>query len=246
MPPKKKTDIEVDNTVTNFYEKHELQEMMKKHPNPGFNQHRLPLPFYGIIAAQSGAGKSNLLLNIIRKSDNTYSHIYILNQMHEEIYDYLQKKIPNGLTVTQKIGDMPDFDELEKSKDKPKLIVFDDMNNVKSAEAYINTMYKRGRKCSCSVLYLAQSYFATPIFVRKNTQFLFLLSISGKKDLNLILQTFNDVEPEQLMKMYKNSTKKHLDFFKIHTTQRDLNLKYSHNFTGFFNISEVESDDDDT
>lgn len=244
MPPKKATKP-IDNSVTNFYESPELQEMMTRFDNPGFAQHQLPIPFYGIIAAQSGAGKSNLLLNIIRKSDRTYSHIYILNQMHEEIYDFLQKKMKKGLTVTQKISDMPDFDELEKDKKHPKLIVFDDMNNVKAAENYINTMYKRGRKCACSVLYLAQSYFATPIFVRKNTQFLFLLSISGKKDLNLILQTFNDVEPEKLMKMYKDATKKHLDFFKIHTTQRDLNKKYSHNFIDFYKIDEVESDEED-
>lgn len=244
MPPKK-SNKPIDNSVTNFYETPELQEMMTKFDNPGFAQHQLPVPFYGIIAAQSGAGKSNLLLNIIRKSDRTYSHIYILNQMSEEIYEFLQKKMKKGLTVTQKISEMPDFDELEKDKLHPKLIVFDDMNNVKQAESYINTMYKRGRKCGCSVLYLAQSFFATPIFVRKNTQFLFLLSISGKKDLNLILQTFNDVEPEKLMKMYKDATKKHLDFFKIHTTQRNLNLKYSHNFTGFYKIDEVESDEED-
>lgn len=243
MPPKKAKDN--DNNVVNFYEKPELQDMMTKFSNPGFHLHQLPLPFYGIIAAQSGAGKSNLLLNIIQKSDRTYSHIYILNQMHEEIYDFLQKKIPKGLTVTQKISEMPDFNELEKDKSHPKLIVFDDMNNVKAAENYISTMYKRGRKCSCSVLYLAQSYFATPIFVRKNTQFLFLLSISGKKDLNLILQTFNDVEPDKLTKMYKDATRKHLDFFKIHTTQRDLNKKYSHNFTDFYQIEDVSSDEEE-
>lgn len=244
MPPKK-SNKPIDNSVTNFYESPELQKMMTKFDNPGFAQHQLPIPFYGIIAAQSGAGKSNLLLNIIRKSDRTYSHIYILNQMHEEIYDFLQKNMKKGLTVTQKISDMPDFDELEKTKDAPKLIVFDDMVNVKQAEGYINTMYKRGRKCGCSVLYLSQAYFSTPIFVRKNTQFLFLLSISGKKDLKLILETFNDVEPEKLMKMYKDATKKHLDFFKIHTTQRNLNLKYSHNFIDFYKIDEVESDDDE-
>jgi hypothetical protein len=61
----------------------------------------------------------------------------------------------------------------------------------------------------------------------------------------MILSTFNDVEPEQLMKMYKKSTKKPLDFFKIHTTQRDPNLKYAHNFTGFFHIQNEESDDDE-
>lgn len=234
-----------NNQVVNFYEKPELQEMMTRFNNPGFDQHQLPLPFYGVICAQSGAGKSNLLLNIIQKSDRTYSHIYILNQMHEEIYDYLQKKIPKGLTITQKISEMPDFDLLEKDKAHPKLIVFDDMNMVKDAEKYISTMYKRGRKCSCSVLYLAQSYFATPIFVRKNTQFLFLLSISGRKDLNLILQTFNDVSPEKLMEIYKDATKKHLDFFKIHTTQRDLNKKYSHNFTGFYRLADEESESDE-
>ena len=198
-------------------------------------KHGLPLPFYGLICAQSGAGKSNLLLNIIQRSDNTYSHIYIVNQQHEEIYDYLQKKIPKGLTIVQSLNDLPSFTDLERDKKQTKLFIFDDMNLVKNQD-YIITMYKRGRKILSSVLYLAQSYFATPIFIRKNVQFLFLLSISGKKDLKLILETFNDVEPDKLMEMYKSATKKHLDFFKIHTVCRNLNQKYSHNFLDYFQL----------
>lgn len=229
------TNRKHNNDVINFYEKKELQELMPKHPNPGFESHGLPLPFYGLICAQSGAGKSNLLLNIIQRSDNTYSHIYIVNQQREEIYEYLEKKVKKGLTIVQSLNDLPSFADLEKDKMNTKLFIFDDMNLVKNQD-YIITMYKRGRKISASVLYLCQSYFATPIFIRKNIQFLFLLSISGKKDLKMILETFNDVEPEQLMAMYKVATKKHLDFFKIHTVCRDLNRKYAHNFLGYFQI----------
>lgn len=229
------TNKKHNNDVINFYEKDELQALMPKFKNPGFDSHGLPLPFYGLICAQSGAGKSNLLLNIIQRSDNTYSHIYIVNQQREEIYDYLEKKIKKGLTIVQSLNDLPSLSDLEKDKSNPKLFIFDDMNLVKNQD-YIISMYKRGRKLACSVLYLCQSYFATPIFIRKNVQFLFLLSISGKKDLKMILETFNDVEPEQLMAMYKESTKKHLDFFKIHTVSRDPNKRYSHNFTDYFQL----------
>ena len=64
------------------------------------------------------------------------------------------------------------------------------------------------------------------------------------KKLNLILSNYAlGIEVDQIMKLYKKSTKDKFNFLKIDIENRDDNKKFSHNFTGFYQIDE-DSDSD--
>ena len=193
-------------------------------------------PFMAAIVASTGSGKTNFLVNLIRRFDNTFSHIYICNQQDETLYMFLQKMLKGGLTITHKISDLPSLEELGKDKSAQKLFVYDDMVKTKNQD-YIESQYKRARKCGCSVIYISQTYFDIPIFIRKNLHFLFLLSIAGKKDLNLILRTYAiGIEPEELLAIYKDAVSEPMNCFKIDVACQNPNKRFAKNFTQYYHI----------
>jgi len=241
-----KSQIVDDNNVVNFYQHEDIQEFLPDYPNPNFEKTQVKLPSYSLICASGGSGKTNMLVNLLQRWDNTFSDIYIINQAEEPLYDFLLKKIPKGLTITHKMSDLPTFEELGKSKKTQKLFIFDDMLFVKNSIDYINTLFKRGRKVGATVIFISQSFYDTEKFIRKQIHYLFLLSISGKRDLDAILRTynFNDVDDRILTRIFKDATKQHLNFLKIDVRNTDINKKFSKNFLEFYKIKEDDSDDE--
>ena len=209
MSPKKKALQIVNNDMTNLYENKEVHTFVVNYHNPCYNFDTLPLkhPMFGLICGCSGSGKTLLLMNIIQKLNSTFNRIRIVTaNKHEPLYEWLESKIDKpyleiyeGLDEVKKI----DLDKLEKAQ---WLWVFDDCNLIKD-QSFIELLFKRGRKLAekqgCSVLYLSQSYFSTPIFIRKNLHWIMLKKISGKRDLGMILKdTSIDATKEQLQRMY--------------------------------------------
>ena len=244
MPPKRKPKAPIDNEVENFYENPDIE--LPQYPNPGLDKHQIKLPAYILINASSGSGKTNMLLNLLKRMDNTFSHIYIVNQEQEPLYDLLQKKIKKGLTITTRINDLPTMSEFAKTKNEQKLIIFDDQLFGKH-DTFIKDLFKMGRKVGVSTVFLSQSFYDTDKFIRKQIMYLILLSIGGKRDLDMILRTygFGDVDDDTLRKIFKSATQKHMDFLKIDVRNRDINRKFSRNFTEFYTIDDVKSDNDE-
>jgi len=236
----KKLGVKPTNEIINFYEHPDIEK--DEYPNPGYELHQLKTPFYMLICASSGSGKTNALMNLLQRFDNTFEHIYIVNQEHEPLYDLLQQKVKKGLTVTTKFSDLPTFEQFGKDKEHQKLIILDDQLFGKH-EDYINTLFKRGRKLGISTIFITQSFYDTAKFLRKQIHYLILLSIGGKRDLNAILKTysFGDIDDQALIEIFKDATNKHLDFLKIAIRERDINKKFSKNFLDFYTLKENDT-----
>jgi len=231
----------IGNNIINFYEHPEAKEFLIDYPNPNFHLNQMKVPFLLSIVAGSGAGKTNCLINLLKRFDNTFKHIYIVNQEEEPLYDLIKKILKDGVTITHKMSDLPSFEELGKDKKHQKLFIFDDLVLTKNQD-YILTMYKRGRKLGCSTIFISQSYFDIIGFIRKNLHYLFLLNIGGKKDLNLILRTYAiGIEPDDLLEIFKDAVKEPLNFFKIDVRARNMNKKFSKNFTEFYKIEDNDN-----
>ena len=129
---------------------------------------------------------------------------------------------------------------------KQILLVFDDQVAEKN-QAKIEEYYIRGRKIGggITMAYLSQSLFAIPTLIRRQFNYVIILKLSGKRDLNLILSNYAlGIEVDQIMKLYKNATRDKFNFLKIDIENRDDNRKFSHNFTGFYQIDDEDSDSD--
>jgi len=152
MPPKK--DIVNKNGMVDYYKVMPKKILLKSH-NPNYKDHKLNLPFRMLIIGGSGAGKTQTLMNLIRVMNGTFNNIHIITKNKEEpLYEYLESKVDNGLTITEGIDSAPNLDEFDKKEQT--LIVMDDLvleKNQKQLEQY----FIRARKLNCSLVYLSQS-----------------------------------------------------------------------------------------
>ena len=127
---------------------------------------------------------------------------------------------------------------------KQILLVFDDQVAEKN-QAKIEEYYIRGRKIGggITMAYLSQSFFAIPTLIRRQFNYVVILKLSGKRDLNLILSNYSlGIEVDKIMKLYKDATKNKFNFLKIDIENRDDNKKFSHNFAGFYKIDNEDGD----
>ena len=243
MPPKKKQGNN-NNDIVDFYNHKEVQKLLTPYHNPNFEYHQIKVPFRAGIIGSSSAGKTQLLLNLISKFNDTFGHIHIVYKASEPLYEFLAKSIGDkNITFYTKLADLPlpsDFPH----KDKQQLVVFDDQVNEKNQEM-IKELYIRGRKIGkgLSLIYLSQSFFKIPKIIRQQFNYLFLLKLSSARDLNLILSDFSlGVDKTKLVSIYKQATKDRFNFLKIDLDCADENKKFSHNWTQFFKIEDVADD----
>jgi hypothetical protein len=192
--------------IINFYEvipKKYLEEV----ENPNEDSHNIKIPFRMCIVAPSGSGKTNFLLNLIKvfsQGKGTFVDITIVTRNKDEpLYNYLtgefdQIQVKEGMIHTPKLDDM--------DKKYNHLVVWDDLvlsKDLKQVEEY----YMRARKKNCSVIFLSQSYYDIPKFIRKNSNYLILLDLGGsKREQTAILNEWStDLTPEQLKAVYHDA-----------------------------------------
>ena len=234
-----------DADIINFYEVIPEKYLIRTR-NPYFDQHHISLPALIGVIGGSGSGKTNWLANFLEQMHDfeTFDKIVILCKNKDEpIYNALADALPKmeiheirseknkGRNVL--IG-MPNLDEFKT--DENNLIVFDDLVGERD-QSQIEQFYLRCRKRNCSALYLSQSYFKMPIFVRLQLHMMFILKLSSDRDLNRILHEYAiGINHDQLLAIYRYATRQKLNFMTIHISA-PLEQRYRINFNQIVDIS---------
>lgn len=192
--------------MNNFYEE-VPKTMLDNAENPNFESHKISLPFRMCVSAPSGSGKTNFVLNLIKKmsgGEGTFKDITIVTKNKDEpLYRYLSKIAPE-IVIKEGMSGLPILDKMEKKENH--LVIVDDLLLEKDQTPIIN-YYIRCRKLNCSIAYLSQSYFDIPSLVRKNCSYMVFLKIGGVREVKDILRNFGlGVSKEQLMNMYEYAT----------------------------------------
>jgi hypothetical protein len=239
MSRKSKTQLPNTSDIINFYE-HIPKKYIDKVENPNESIHNIKLPFRMCIVAPSGSGKTNFLLNLIKifsHGKGTFSDITIVTSNKDEpLYNYLsgefeQIKVLEGMSSTPKLDDM--------DKNYNHLVVWDDLvlnKDLKPVENY----YMRARKQNTSVVFLSQSYYDIPKFIRKNSSYLVLLNLGGsKREQTAILNEWSsDLTKDELNAIYNDATSKELRPLIITGGKTDPNKKYRKGWSDFYNLKE--------
>ncbi len=177
---------------------------------------KIKIPFQMCITGTTGSGKTNALIQLIKKM-NCFEHIMLWAKDTEEpIYasfiDMMRqaekKSGESILTVSNILTDLPSVDTLNKEKNN--LLILDDMitEKDKDLKSRVEPYYIRGRKKNCSVVFLAQDYFKIPITVRKNSSYFIFTKVDSERDLTTILKDHGlGVTDEQIEQMYLTATK---------------------------------------
>ena len=247
MPPKKKEDLadtKTSNEMINFYKVKGIQDFLTEYHNPHFEQTQIKIPFRIAVIASSGGGKTQWLLNMLARTPDTWGHIYVCYKTAEPLYQLLERSIgADKITFFTNLSKF--IQPADLPKEKQVLMVFDDVVNYSDKEQnLIKDYYIRGRKINrgVSICYLSQSFFKIPKIIRLQCNYLILLKLGSKRDLNLILADYGlGVERDELMAIYKDASQIPFNFLKISTDERDDSKRFSKNWTSFYNIG----DDDD-
>lgn len=228
----------------NFYTTEAIKKKLPKEKDYQKDHTEMKIDSRFLIAGSSGTGKTNSLLNYIyltgKPKQGTFTHVFLCCKVQEVLYDYLIEKLGDQISVYMNLESFPECNRFkDQTKDK-YLCIFDDCVNDKDAKSVkkINEYFTFSRKKGITCCFITQSYFDTPTFIRKNMNYLMLLSISGKRDLTAILKEFNlaDFTPEQLIHIYESAINKNKDtdmpFLKIVCDHvNDKSKKFSRNFT---------------
>lgn len=239
MPRVKKTPVDKTGQIINFYE-HVPKKYLDEVENPNYNQHNFDLPFRMCIVAPSGSGKTNFLLNLIKvfsQGTGTFSDITIVTRNKDEpLYNYLSGEFEQ-IQVKEGMHNTPKLDDMDKKYNH--LVCWDDLvlsKNLQPVEEY----YMRARKKSCSVIFLSQSYYDIPKFIRKNSSYLVLLDLGGsKRERTAIMNEWaGDLDKDEMNAVFNDAVSVKLRPLIITGGKCERNKKYRKGFLDYYNLDE--------
>ncbi len=206
----------------------------------GFENHQIEFPKHILVCSGTGGGKTNWLCNFLKLScegTGTFGHVTVVCKQIEPLYEMLQEKLKDKFTLHTSLKNLPSLNEFG-NKSEQQLLVLDDCVANKD-QSKIEEYFLRARKYGAGVqcIYISQSFFKTPIFIRNQISYLILLTLSSDADLNRIMGCFSmGINKDVLKKIFKNAIKEKMCAFKISIGTTDLNHKFSRNFKDFYTI----------
>ena len=194
-------------------------------------------PFRMLIIGPCGSGKTNALLNLIRKQNNNNPidkiHLYA-KDLSKPKYQFLIEKRKNAriknynnasafIEYSNTMDVFSNTDDYNPKRKRKILIVFDDMiadiMTNKKFQTIIKELFIRCRKRNISLVFITQSYFAVPKEVRLNSTHYLLMKIHNKRELrNIAINHSADIDYKDFLKIYRNCTKEPYSFLTVDTT----------------------------
>jgi hypothetical protein len=229
--------------IINFYDIIP-KKYMDEVSNPNYNVHNIDTPFRMCVVAPSGSGKTNFLMNLLKVfsiGKGTFADIYIITSNKDEpLYNWLGGE-NERINISEGMASTPKLDDMDKKYNT--LVVWDDLvlnKNQESVEKY----YMRARKKNCSVIYLSQSYYDIPKFIRKNSNYLVILNLGGsKREQNAILNEWStDLDKDELQAIYNDATSQHMRPLIIKGGKCKKNEKYRKGWLDYYNLDEFLKD----
>ena len=196
----------MNNKVDNFYKVVPKKFFKSKFPNPNYKMNMIDtLPFRMLICGPSGSMKTNCLLELIKRTSGSFMHIYLVcKNPNQPLYEFLNSKLEDGLTVLDDVNDLPTCDEMQP--EGSKLVIFDDllMEDNKTTKK-ISSFFIRGRHFGCSVVYISQSFYQTDILIRRNVNYIIIKRLGSARDAGEILKSYSlqEIDKPTLLKIYK-------------------------------------------
>ena len=146
-----------------------------------------------LITGESGCGKTNTLMHILRKPLVCFDKIYIYSpNLHQEKIQDLQELMGK---ISEKVGypvlEVGGPEDIKHTTDYPsdnrKIVVFDDVINApEKIQKKIANHWTDGRHHGISPIYLSQSYYDTPQKLRLNCSNMILYPPTTQNHKNLI------------------------------------------------------------
>lgn len=195
-----------------------------------------------ILCAPSGAGKTNLMLNLIYdmlRFDKIYLYARNSEQtVYQDLIKHLEKiaadadvDINEIFHFGSSLDDVVPVDNIDKNK--VNVVIFDDFLLAKD-QSVIEDYFVRGRHKKCITFYLAQSYSAIPITVRRNTRLYMFWKASRMRDVTLFhSDTAPEMDKKEFLAIFNEATKVRHNFLFVDVDEDDTYKKFRRNLSDF-------------
>lgn len=228
------------NDMTDFYSLKDVKKYCKSNHNKHAEEHHLPLPFRALIVGSSGAGKTSVALELIKRLPDTFDFIVLVCRSTEEpLYQYLMRKC-KGMIHAVEIDSktpVPSLEEILTFKQDPSdniLVIYDDLVALSpKKQEPIEEMFLRGRKFGLSMMFLTQSYFRTSKLIRLNSNVVIIKKVANMRDIRMVLNDYNlGKSIDDMVEAYKKCTESVKTFMLIRLDlMSDDPLKMTLNFS---------------
>jgi hypothetical protein len=226
----------------NFYETDTVKKKNPARKDEQVEYSGIKLRTRNLLCGASGPGKTNALMNYIflssKPKKGTFRHVFLCYKTDEPLYDVLQEKLKDKITVFKDLASVPTVESFPDHPEHEILFVFDDIVNEKDKKNLkkLENYYAFSRKKGITTFFLTQSYYQTHKFLRDNTDNIILLSIKSNNDLKRIISEFasKDISAEQIINMFEYATSEPLNFLKITPSYNvPIDKKFSKNWLQF-------------
>ena len=204
--------------------------------NPKRSQFSPNTPCRMLICGPSGCGKTNVLLNLIYDL-LPWSTLYVYaKDLTEHKYAELHNvcELASKVSAFQYVFDsdnIVDVDDLDSSEHN--LIVFDDFVTDKKSIESISSLFIRGRKKNATIIYLTQSYFATPKIIRLQCNNFLLFKPSDEREIGELYRNHScGLSKEDFHAMFHEATDDPFTFLYLDINNPDKALRCRKNFSG--------------
>lgn len=160
-----------------------------------------------LVSGQSGSGKTNTVIHMLRKPLVYYDKVYLYTPNHEQdkikdlttVMDKISKKVGYNVMEIKSSDEIMDTDEYPNNN--RKIVIFDDLVNAnEKVQSKISNHFTDGRHHGISPIYLSQSYYDVPQKIRLNCLHMILYPPPTKNHLNLIGKE-NIIDPKLFDKL---------------------------------------------
>jgi hypothetical protein len=214
------------------------KKYQQKSYNPHFNVHGLSLPLRGLVAAPSGSGKTNLVMNILSVFDGTFKTIHIITRNADEpLYNWVRDAAPD-IVIREGLQNTPKLDDFDKKENH--LVIWDDLVlEGKVGLKNVQEMYIRARKLNVSCIFISQSYYETPKMIRINCSWIALLKLGNTNEVAMIMRNHGlGVTKQKLLAIYEHATAEKLQPLLIDLAASVETGKFR---KGFATIDDIDS-----
>lgn len=219
-------------TVKNFYDAVPKKHRMDERTYDNYDKIKVDIPFRMCLAGRTGSGKTNVVMNIIDTIRDFDKVLLFAKDLTEPLYATLidtlreaeKKSNQSILTTSSDLDNLPAVDSNDK-KLNTLLIVDDMITENKKKLIRVEEYAIRGRKVNVTLMFLTQDYFAAPIRIRKNCDYVTLNNIGTVRDLKTIVKDYSlKVPDDTIVKMYEHATKDGFpNFFLVDTKAKGKN-----------------------
>lgn len=199
----------------------------------------LPNCHYMLIGP-TGCGKTNTLCNMLLQwmsPDRVV--IYTINpnqekyEMLTEFFDAVREESKEDILAIRDPDDVTPVEELDD--EDGKVIVFDDIKIDRRNMDRIKEYFSLSRNKNCRCIYLCQSYYDVPKYIRRNTKcFCLFPSLDNRDVMNIATDHVRGVSKEDFKNIYIDATSEPHSFMCLDKTAKYPPEIYRKNFDGFW------------